>query len=96
MISSMQINNIIIYLCLLDNRIFIIKRINLPKFQEYFNEYLDSLLFMSFECKEDFIKAISSKNHISEENKLILKEQKKFDKAMCYQEKSVSNNKNAL
>ena len=40
MISSMDLNNMIIYLCILDDRIFIIKQTNLPKFQEYFNERL--------------------------------------------------------
>ena len=34
MISSMKINNILIYLFILDIKIFIIKQINLPKFQE--------------------------------------------------------------
>ena len=62
----MKINNFQIYLFILDHRIFIIKRINLPQFQEYFNEHLDSLIFMKSECKDDFFQVISEQGQISE------------------------------
>ena len=73
MIFSMKINNVNFYLCIFDNTIFIIKQINLPKYQEYFKEHLDSLIFMTSECKENFInicdsKVISIKNQNSKEN----------------------------
>ena len=76
MISNMKINDLLIYLFILDNRIFIIKRINLPQFREYFNEYLDLLIFMTLECKDDFFLALSAQDQISEQNGETLKEQK--------------------
>ena len=73
MIFSMKINNVNFYLCIFDNTIFIIKQINLPEYQDYFNEHLDSPIFMTSECKENFInicdsKVISIKNPNSKEN----------------------------
>ena len=62
MITSMKINNITIYLFILDNKIFIIKRINLPKFQEYFKAHLNSLIFKTIEYKEEFFNTIFSKD----------------------------------
>ena len=61
MVSNLKINNLVIYLFILDNRIFILNQNNLPKYQEYFNEHLDSHIFMTAECKEDFFNAISLK-----------------------------------
>ena len=75
MISSLNINNILLYLFILDNRIFIINQINLPKLQEYFNKHLNSLIFISSECKNDFFRAISTKEHISEQNDQFLNDQ---------------------
>ena len=60
-VSNLKINSMLIYMFILDNRIFIIQRMNLPKYQEYFNEHLDSHIFMTAECKEDFFNAISLK-----------------------------------
>lgn len=76
MISSMKINSLLIYLCILDNRIFIIRRINLSKFQEYFNEHKDSLIFKTPECKENFIKDISSSDQNSEQEGQFSNDQK--------------------
>ena len=39
MISNLKINNLSIYLIILDSRIFIINQINLSKYQEYFNDH---------------------------------------------------------
>ena len=76
MISRFKINNILIYLCILDNKIFIIKQINLPKFKKYFNKHLKSLMFMTAECKENFLKALSLNEQISDQNDQFLNEQK--------------------
>ena len=80
MISSMKVNNLIIYLCILNTRIFIIKQINLPKFQEYFNEHKDLLIFKTAKCYDDFFKAIYSKFLNSEENNQHLNEQEDINK----------------
>ena len=79
MISSMKINSILIYLFILDNKIFIIKHINNSNSQKYFNEHLNSLMFMTSECHKNFFKEISSKDHISELHDQILNEQKKYN-----------------
>ncbi|KAK8897368.1 hypothetical protein M9Y10_015312 [Tritrichomonas musculus] len=76
MISNLKINGILIYLCILDNIIFIIKQINLHQLEEYFNERKNLLIFMTSECKEDFTNDISSKNQVSELKDQILSEQK--------------------
>ena len=65
MISNLKINNVLIYLFILDDTIFIIKGINLTKFLEYFNEHLDSLIFNTPECKKDFNNTISTEDQIS-------------------------------
>lgn len=65
MVSNLKIKSRLIYLLIFDNRIFIIKHTNLQRFQEYFNEHLDSLLFMSAKCKQNFFNSISLKKQIS-------------------------------
>ena len=82
MISSMKINLISIYLFILDNRIFIIKQTNLPKFQEYFNKNRDFLLFMTSECQRNFFNDIFSKEYISEQKNQNYNEQKDINKAI--------------
>ena len=82
MISNMKMNGLSIYLFIMDNRIFIIKQINLPKFQKYFNEHLNSLIFMTSECEEDFVKSILSKDHISQQKNQIINEQRDINEAI--------------
>ena len=54
MISNLNINSILIYLCILDDKIFIIKQINISKYHEYFNEHKEILMFITDQCKKDF------------------------------------------
>ena len=61
-ISSMKINNIPIYLFILDDRILIVKRKNLPNLYDYFKEHSKSLIFMTSEFKDDFSRAILSED----------------------------------
>ena len=77
MIFSLNINNILIYLCILDNRIFIIKQKNIPKYQDYFNKPIvaKTLIFITDQCKESFFDDLSSKDQILEHNNQVLSQQ---------------------
>ena len=82
MISSLNINNTAIYLLILDNRIFIIKQVNLPKIQDYFNEHKNLLIFMTYGCKEHFLNSISSKDQIPSQPNQVLNEQRDINIAI--------------
>ena len=82
MISILKINGVLIYLCILDSTIFIIKQANLQEFQEYFNKHLNSLLFMKAQFKEDFMNDLSQNTRFSEQTDQIFKPQKDVNKAI--------------
>lgn len=68
-ISNMELNGILVYLFILDNTFFFIKRTNLPQFKEYFDKNVHLFIFDTPECKDNSFKAISS---IDQPSKLYL------------------------